>query len=76
MTRQRSPRMRGPEGRIAKRQPSPEGLGNPQDDPSAVGAALNRSSTLPVSLGAAQLACGKLSEKIAKVDQGECKCQK
>ncbi len=35
-------------GPAAKRQPSPEGLGNPDADPSAVGAALNRA----VSLGA------------------------
>jgi hypothetical protein len=34
--------MRGPEGWSAKLQPSPEGLGiNPEDDLSAVGAALN-----------------------------------
>src|ERR1700733_13605244 len=40
-TLQKSRRMRGPEGRSSKRQPSPEGLGiNPQDDQSAVGAAL------------------------------------
>src|SRR5271170_7161953 len=42
-----------PGGPAAKRQPSPEGLGNrSEDDPSAGGAALNRSSALPVSLGA------------------------
>src|ERR1700733_4209387 len=35
--------MRGPEGRSSKREPSPGGLGiNPEDDLSAVGAALNR----------------------------------
>jgi hypothetical protein len=46
MTQQNSPRMRGPEGRLAKRQPSPEGLGiNPEDDMSAVGAALNPAIT-------------------------------
>jgi hypothetical protein len=34
-----------PGGPTAKRQPSPEGLGiNPEDDPSAGGAALNLSS--------------------------------
>jgi hypothetical protein len=43
MTPQNSPWMRGPEGRSSKLQPSPEGLGiNPEDDLSAVGAALNR----------------------------------
>jgi hypothetical protein len=46
MTQQNSPRMRGPEGRLAKLQPSPEGLGiHPEDDMSAVGAALNPAST-------------------------------
>jgi hypothetical protein len=39
---QKSRPMRGPEGWSAKLQPSPEGLGiNPEDDLSAVGAALN-----------------------------------
>jgi hypothetical protein len=42
MTLQISRSMRGPEGLSSKLQPSPEGLGiNPQDDLSAVGAALN-----------------------------------
>jgi hypothetical protein len=42
-----------PGGPTAKRQPSPEGWEiDPEQDPSAVGAALNRSSALPVSLGA------------------------
>ena len=46
MTQQNSPRVRGPEGRLAKLQPSPEGLGiNPEEDTSAVGAALNPAST-------------------------------
>jgi hypothetical protein len=46
MTQQNSPRMRGPEGRLAKLQPSPEGLGiNPEEDMSAVGAALNPART-------------------------------
>jgi hypothetical protein len=46
MTQQNSPRMRGPEGRLAKLQPSPEGLGiNPEEDTSAVGAALNPART-------------------------------
>ena len=41
-TLQESPWMRGPEGQPTKREPSPEGLGiNPEDDTSAVGAALN-----------------------------------
>jgi hypothetical protein len=36
-----------------KREPSPEGLGlNPEDDPSAVGAALNLRPLANVSLGA------------------------
>jgi hypothetical protein len=49
MTQQNSPRMRGPEGRLAKHQPSPEGLGiNPEDDMSAVGAALNPASTCAI----------------------------
>ncbi len=39
--------MRGPEGRPAKREPSPEGLGiNSEDDPSAVGAALTYSEAI------------------------------
>src|SRR5271156_4933947 len=39
--------VQGPEGRPAKRQPSPEGLGiNAEEGPSAVGAALNRSSAV------------------------------
>jgi len=43
MTRRRSPWMRGPEGRTAKREPSPEGLGiDLEEDPSAVDAVLNR----------------------------------
>jgi hypothetical protein len=46
ITQQNSPRVRGPEGRLAKLQPSPEGLGiNPEEDMSAVGAALNPAST-------------------------------
>jgi hypothetical protein len=46
ITQQNSPRMRGPEGRLAKREPSPEGLGiNPEDDMGAVGAALNPACT-------------------------------
>ena len=52
--------MRGPEGRLAKRQPSPEGLEiNPENDlpapacrGSAVGAALNLGPLAPVSLRA------------------------
>jgi hypothetical protein len=45
-----------PGGPTAKRQPSPEGLGNRcEDEPSAVGAPLNRPSALPVSLGTADL---------------------
>ena len=49
MTLQKSRWIRGPEGRSSKLQPSPEGLGiNPEDDLSAVGAALN--PLLPVSL--------------------------
>jgi hypothetical protein len=47
--------MQGPDGPTAKRQPSPEGLGiDPEEDPSAGGAVLNRSSVLPVSLAAYQ----------------------
>jgi hypothetical protein len=46
ITQQNSPRMRGPEGRPAKLQPSPEGLGiHPEDDMSAGGAALNPATT-------------------------------
>jgi hypothetical protein len=42
-----------PGGPTAKRQPSPEGLGdNHDDDPSAVGAAPDLSPLPPVSLGA------------------------
>jgi hypothetical protein len=49
-----------PGGPTAKRQPSPEGLGNStEEDPSAVGAALNRA----ISLEAIWLACGKLREE-------------
>jgi len=41
---QKLPRMQRPGGPAAKLQPSPEGLGiNPEDDLSAVGAALNLS---------------------------------
>jgi hypothetical protein len=51
MTLQKSRWMRGPEGRSSKLQPSPEGLGiNPEDDLSAVGAALNLCPLPPVSL--------------------------
>src|SRR5580658_4064898 len=43
MTQQESPPMRGPGGPATKRQPSAEGLGvNPEENPSAGGAALNR----------------------------------
>jgi hypothetical protein len=49
MTPQKSPWMRGPEGRSSKLQPSPEGLGgNPEDDLSAVGGTKPLSS-LPTS---------------------------
>jgi hypothetical protein len=42
-----------PGGPVAKREPSPEGLGlNPEGDPSAVGAALNLGPLATVSLGA------------------------
>ncbi len=45
--------MRGPEGRLPKREPSPEGLGlNSEYELSAVGAALNLGPLAPVSLGA------------------------
>jgi hypothetical protein len=41
-----------PGGPAAKHQPSPEGLGiNPEDDVSAVGAALNLALLAPVPLG-------------------------
>ena len=41
-----------PGGPAAKHQPSPEGLGiNPEDDLSAVGAALNLGPLAPLSLG-------------------------
>ncbi len=44
--------MRGPEGRLPKREPSPEGLGlNSEYELSAVGAALNLGPLAPVSLG-------------------------
>jgi hypothetical protein len=53
MTRQRSPWMQGPEGRPPNVSPARKGWEiDPEQDPSAVGAALNRSSALPVSLGA------------------------
>ena len=52
MTRQKSPWMQGPEGRPPNVSPARKGWEiNPEDDPSAVGAALNRSFALPVSLG-------------------------
>jgi hypothetical protein len=42
-----------PGGPAAEREPSPEGLGiNPEDDLSALGAALNLGPLAPVSLGA------------------------
>jgi hypothetical protein len=45
--------MQGPEGRPPNVSPARKGWEiDPEEDPSAVGAALNRSSTLPVSLGA------------------------
>jgi hypothetical protein len=54
MTRQRSPWMQGPEGRpLNLCSPARKGWEiDPEEDPSAGGAALNRSSALPVSLGA------------------------
>jgi hypothetical protein len=53
MTRQKSLWMQGPEGRVPNVSPARKGWEiAPQDDPSAVGAALNRLSALPVSLGA------------------------
>ena len=66
MTLLESPRMRGPEGRPAKREPSPEGLGiYPEDDPpapacrgSAVGAALNLWLTSNLSSRLPRLAVG------------------
>jgi hypothetical protein len=49
----KSPRMRGPEGRPPNVSPARKGLGiNPEDDLSAVGAALNLDPFTPVSLGA------------------------
>jgi hypothetical protein len=51
ITLQKSRRMRGPEGRQAKLQPSPEGLGIDREDAlSAVGAALNLVIPLVVRL--------------------------
>ena len=45
--------MQGPEGRPPNVSPARKGWEiDPEEDPSAVGAALNRSSALPVSLGA------------------------
>jgi len=45
--------MQGPEGRPPNVSPARKGWEiDPAEDPSAVGAALNRSSALPVSLGA------------------------
>jgi hypothetical protein len=53
MTPQRSPSIQGPEGRPPNVSPARKGWEiDPEEDPSAVGAALNRSSALPVSLGA------------------------
>src|SRR6202011_1862346 len=53
MTRQRWPYMQGPEGRPPNVSPARKGWEiDPEEDPSAGGAALNRSSALPVSLGA------------------------
>ena len=44
--------MGGPEGRLPKREPSPEGLGiNPEDDLSAVGAGLNLGPLAPGRCG-------------------------
>ena len=52
MTRQESPWMQGPEGRPPNVSPARKGWEiDPEDDPSAGGAALNRPSALPVSLG-------------------------
>ena len=52
MTRQRSLYMQGPEGRPPNVSPARKGWEtDPEEDPSAVGAALNLSSTPAVSLG-------------------------
>ena len=52
MTRQKSPWMRGPEGRLPNVSPARKGWEfNPEDGPSAVGAALNRAVSFRGSRG-------------------------
>ena len=54
-----------PGGPATKREPSPEGLGlNPEDDPSAVGAALNLRPLANVSLG------GSREPALTEVERG------
>jgi hypothetical protein len=65
-TPKKSPWVQGPEGRPPNVSPARKGWEiNPEDDPSAVGAALKRSSALPVSPGAKPrdlLFCGPFLE--------------
>jgi hypothetical protein len=57
--------MQRPRGPAARRQPSPEGLGiNPEDDLSAVGAALNLGPLVPVSFGASRSSVVHLERKL------------